>query len=130
MWIRSLIFGVAFLVGLGAAEAANRWVDYSPERFAEAQEAGKTTLVDVTADWCPTCKAQHPILEELATDERLKDVVFVRVDFDTHKNFLRQHRIPRQSTIVIFDGHEEVGRSVAETNRERLRGFVMQAIKQ
>jgi len=128
--LRLFVFTLACVVGLGAASAATGWVDYSAERFADAQEDGKTILVDVSAVWCPTCKAQRPILDELNADERLQDVLFVHVDFDTDKDFLRTHRIPRQSTIVIFDGKTEINRSVAETNRERLRGFVFDAIGQ
>lgn len=130
-WLRSLVLAISLAIGLGSASASAsaRWVDYSPANFARAQETGQTMLVDVTAKWCTTCKAQHPILEELTGDERLKDVMFVRVDFDTHKDFLQEHQIPRQSTILVFDGKAEIDRSVAETNRDRLRQFVFAAVE-
>ena len=112
---------------VGGAAAAAEWVDYTPERFAAAQQSGETILVDVTADWCPTCRAQKPILDELRTEESLQDVLFLHVDFDVHKDFLQAHNVPRQSTILIFDGDAEVDRSVAETDRERLRAFVFEA---
>lgn len=127
--LRAFFVSLVFIFGLSPALAAPAWIDYSPERFADAQGEGKTILVDVTADWCSTCKAQHPILEELSADERLQDVLFIRLDFDVHKDFLKQHRIPRQSTVVIFDGETEVGRSIAETDRERLRSFVFGAVQ-
>lgn len=103
IWFRSLIIAMSFLWA-GVATAAADWQDYSEQRFSQAQEAGKTIIVDVWADWCPTCKAQQPTLRELAGEERLRDVVFIRVDFDKDKDFLREHRIPRQSTILVFDG--------------------------
>lgn len=126
---RPLMIFLVCIVALSPARAAMGWIDYSPERFADAQAAGKTILVDVTADWCPTCKAQQPILDELSTDERLQEVLFIRLDFDVHKDFLQEHRIPRQSTIVIFEGGTEVDRSIAETNRERLSSFVFTAVQ-
>jgi thiol-disulfide isomerase/thioredoxin len=126
--LRSLIATLVFVVGLSSPVASANWVGYSPEAFAQAQAAGKTILVDVNASWCPTCRAQRPILEELRADQRLNDVVFISVNYDVHKTFLRDHRIPRQSTILIFDGKTEVDRSVAETNRERLRKFVFDAV--
>lgn len=113
---------------LTAGDAPEGWVKYSPSEFAAIQKTGKSVVVDVHATWCPTCRAQQPILEELRRDPRLSDATFVRVDFDKDKDFLRAHKIPRQSTIVIFRGKNEIARTVAETNRERLRAVVFSAI--
>ena len=84
------------------ALAAPAWVDYSAEQFASAQAQGKTILVDVHADGCPTCKAQAPTLETMRNDERLAHLTFMRVNLDSDKAFLRAHRVPRQSTILVF----------------------------
>ena len=65
-----------------AAVAAPGWTDYNAKSFAAAQKAGRTIVVDVHADWCPTCRAQQPTLNELRADKRLKDAMFVKVDFD------------------------------------------------
>ena len=85
---------------------------------------GKTIVVDIYADWCPTCRAQAPILEELRAERQSDDVLFVKVNFDDEKAFLREHRVPRQSTVLVFNGTTEVARSIAETNRTRLRSVV------
>lgn len=124
-----LVFAFVFALGLAShARAEAVWESYAPATFAEAQAAGRIILVDVSAEWCPTCKAQEPILDELRTDEGMQDVLFVRVDFDEHKGFLQDHRIPRQSTILVFHGETEVARSIAETDRDRLRSFVFEAV--
>ncbi len=123
-----LVTALATSLGIGTALAAAEWVAYSPKRFATAQAEERKILVDVAADWCPTCRAQEPILDELRADGRLDDVVFIRVDFDVHRDFPREHRIPRQSTIIVFDGDTEVHRSIAETDRDRLRGFAFGAV--
>ena len=107
------------------AMAAPGWVPYTESGFARAQAAGKAIVVDVHADWCPTCKAQAPILDELRGEKRLSGVTFVRVDFDTDKAFLRAHRIPRQSTVLVFRGMRETARSIAETRRPQLRAAVL-----
>lgn len=124
---RALVISLIFVFSLVPASAATDWIEYTPDQFRDAQQSGKTILVDVSADWCPTCKVQSPILDELASDERMQDVLFIRVDFDTHKDFLQNHRIPRQSTILVFDGEREIDRSIAETDRDRLRAFVFNA---
>ncbi len=113
---------------LTAKDAPEGWIEYSPQAFAAAQASGEPVVVDVFAPWCPTCRAQAPILDELRQDDRLADATFIKVNFDDHKAFLRAHRIPRQSTILVFKGETEVARSIAETNRTRLRAVVLNAI--
>ena len=126
---KAILAAIAAMFVAIPALAAPTWTNYSAERFASAQAAGRTIVVDVHADWCPTCKAQAPILETLRNDKRLENVTFMRVDFDTEKDFLRTHRVPRQSTILVFKGKQETGRSIAETDPARLRSFVLQAVR-
>lgn len=116
---------VLFLLTVPAS-AGPAWQDYGDATFAAALDANDSILVDIAADWCPTCKAQAPLLDELRMDARLAGVRFIRVDYDVHKEFLAAYRVPRQSTILLFMNGREVGRSIAETNRERLRQFVLE----
>lgn len=121
----------AFVVGatqLTAQASAANWSTYDEAEFMMAQKKGKTIVVDVYADWCPTCRAQAPILDELRTEKQSADVLFVKVNFDDEKAFLRANRIPRQSTVLVFKGTDEVARSIAETNRTRLRRVVLGAL--
>ena len=121
----------AFVIGasqLTAQANASNWISYDEAEFMMAQKKGKTIVVDVYADWCPTCRAQAPILEELRSEKQTPDVLFVKVNFDDEKGFLRANRIPRQSTVLVFKGMDEVARSIAETNRSRLRGAVLDAL--
>ena len=39
--------------------------------LTDAAIAGRLTLVNVFASWCVPCRQEHPILKELAKDERL-----------------------------------------------------------
>ena len=121
----------AFIIGasqLTAQANAAGWITYDDAEFLMAQKKGKTIVVDVYADWCPTCRAQAPILEELRSEKQTTDVLFVKVNFDDEKAFLRANRVPRQSTVLVFKGMDEVGRSVAETDRTRLRRAVLGAL--
>ena len=40
------------------------WVDFSPDGLAAAVESGRTVFVDVTADWCITCKVNKAAVVE------------------------------------------------------------------
>lgn len=87
---------------------------YDAKAFAAAQEAGQSILVDVTAPWCPTCTRQKPIIQGLEASQP-KLVVF-DVDFDSAKEALKQFRVSAQSTLIMFKGKAEVGRSTGETD--------------
>ena len=121
----------AFVVGAGQLTAqanASNWITYDEAEFMMAQKKGKTIVVDVYADWCPTCRAQAPILEELRNEKQTPDVLFVKVNFDDENDFLRDNRIARQSTVLVFKGMDEVARSIAETSPLRLRSAVLDAL--
>jgi thiol-disulfide isomerase/thioredoxin len=106
-----LLFGfIAF-----AAQAAETQ-DYNAKAFAAAQAAGKPILVEIHASWCPTCKAQLPILGELEKQEKFKNLMVFRVDFDSQKDAVRAFGARVQSTLITFKGTKETGRSVGDTN--------------
>src|ERR1051325_7904544 len=90
---------------------------FNSQAFADAQKAGRPILVWIHASWCPTCKAQTPILSELTSDNKFKDLAYFIVDFDSQKDLVRQLGARMQSTLVVFKGNMEAGRSVADTNR-------------
>jgi len=128
--LRAIRTFLAFLAVIVAAPAiaAPAWQDYTPAVFAKAQATGKTIVVDIHAVWCPTCKAQAPTLDALRREPRLKNAVFFKVDFDKEKAFLEAHRIPRQSTVLVFRGQQETARSIAESRPRQLRDAVMAGI--
>ena len=94
-----------------AAEAGQ---PYDAKAFAAAQGDGRSILVDVTAPWCPTCAKQKPTVQGLETSQP-KLLVF-DVDFDSAKDVLKQFRVTSQSTLIMFKGKAEVGRSTGETD--------------
>ena len=55
---------------------------YGETAFKAATSAGKTVLLDFHADWCPVCRKQGPLLESLAQEDKLKNVVVLKVDYD------------------------------------------------
>src|SRR4051794_18915025 len=60
------ILAAALLVAGGFSTAwAGTAVPFSAAAFKAAQAAGNPILVEIHADWCPTCKAQVPILDKL-----------------------------------------------------------------
>lgn len=126
--LRLLVLALALALP-ASLRAGEPWTPFTQAGFDEAQAAGRTIVVDVHADWCPTCRKQAPILAELLTNEAaLGDVVALKVEFDREKDFLRAHNVPGQSTLLVFKGREEVARSTGETDPGRLRAFLVDAV--
>ena len=88
MFNRRLFIGALALgatLTLSPLASAMTPTTYSPQAFAAAQAAGKPILLHITAPWCPTCKAQKPILSKLEGTAKFKDMVVLDIDFDTSK---------------------------------------------
>lgn len=75
---------------------------FDAKAFSEAQKAGKPILVAIHASWCPTCKAQAPILSELRADPKFKELVYFVIDFDSQKDLVNRFGARMQSTLITF----------------------------
>ena len=114
---------------LGSVPAfAAEWKPFTPAAFSAAQKDGKSILVDISAPWCPTCRAQKPILEELTAAPDFKDLVVLQVDFDTEKPDVRALKAQSQSTLIVFKGEAEAGRSVGDTNQSSIAALLKSAL--
>jgi thioredoxin 1 len=98
---------------------------FDAKAFQASQAAGKSILVDVTAPWCPSCKRQRPIVEKIEKDR--PDLVVYQVDFDTAKDVLKRFRVQSQSTLIVFRGANEMGRSTGDTDAKSIGALVAKA---
>jgi thioredoxin 1 len=97
---------------------------FDTKAFAAAQQAGKPILVAVHASWCPTCKAQKPILSELLARPEFKDLAYFVVDFDSQKDAVKRFGARVQSTLIVFKGETEAGRSAGDTERSSISALL------
>src|SRR5271155_3530267 len=115
---------VTVLAAPFASAWANSAVPFSAEAFKAAQASGSPILVEIHADWCPTCKAQNPILDKLTANTKFKDLKVFRVDFDAMKPVVKQFGAQMQSTLIIFKGAAEQGRSVGDTKEASIEALL------
>ncbi len=97
---------------------------FTQQAFDDAQKAGKPILVEITASWCPTCKAQKQVLGQLLPMAEHADLVVFEVDFDSQKDIVRAFGAQMQSTLITYKGTKEVGRLVGDTQTEAIKNLL------
>jgi thioredoxin 1 len=103
--------------------------NYDAAAFKSAQSSNRSILVDITATWCPTCKAQHKVLDALAKRPEFAEIVVFAVDFDSQKDIVKKFKARQQSTLIAFKGIQEMRRLVGETGTEAIEGLLESTLK-
>lgn len=122
-WFTPAVATIALVTGAAAGEIKR----YDQTAFDTLAAQGKPIVVAVHADWCPVCKVQEPIQADLMASPAFKDYTLFNVDFDTEKTVLRGFRVTRQSTMIVFRGSTEVGRSIGDTKKESIEALLLKA---
>jgi thioredoxin 1 len=128
---RYTLAALALSAGLLSVAAAGAFASKAPfdaKAFAAAQASGKPVLIEVSAPWCPVCKAQKPILSSLSAKPEFAGMAMFEVDFDSQKEALKLLNVQKQSTLVVFKGKTETGRSTGDTNPAAIEALLKKAI--
>ena len=121
---------VALLVAAVASPLAAQPVrPFSLAALKSAQAAGQPILVDAFAPWCPTCRAQAPTIDALATDPAYAKLVILRLDYDNQVPEKKALGIVKQSTLIAYRGKTEAGRTLGITAPDQIRAFAATALK-
>lgn len=126
---RCVTAAILALSALAGTASAGEIKPFSQAEFDRLTQAGQPVVVDVSATWCPTCKAQKPILEKLMKQPAYKDVTLLTVDFDSEKSTVRALKVSMQSTLVGFKGAQEVARSVGDTTESGIEGLIQKTTR-
>ncbi|QOZ48659.1 thioredoxin [Bradyrhizobium sp. CCBAU 53340] len=119
------LFAVA--MGFGSAAFAATEVPFTQQAFDATQHEGKPILVHIIAPWCPYCAKQRPILNNLENDPAFKELVVYTIDFDTQKDSVRAMGAQKQSTLIVFHGAVEKGRSTGDTDANSIKTLLQKA---
>jgi thioredoxin 1 len=119
---------LSFTLVLFAALALSAEVPFDQAQFDGARTSGKPVAVVFHADWCPTCRAQAPVLKSLTQTPELKTLTLYVANFDTEKALKKSLGVTQQSTIVVFKGGKEVARSTGDTQQQSLAALLRHAV--
>lgn len=108
------VVALALFLSAGTALAQQK-EPFTEARFAALQEQGALVLLDVFADWCPTCALQQKVLADYVEKHPRVPLHILTIDFDEQKQYVQRFRAPRQSTLILYRGTERLWFGVAET---------------
>ena len=101
---------------------------YRPDTLDRLLADGRPVVVDFHADWCPTCRAQAPIIKDLSSKPEFKDLTVLIANYDTELPLRKSLNVSQQSTLVVFRHGKEVASSTGQTSPEKLAALLRQAL--
>jgi thiol-disulfide isomerase/thioredoxin len=120
--------GAFFLTAAVAVTVQAAEFPFSQHAFDQAIKEQKPVIVDFAASWCPTCRAQKPIVQSLMGEPKMKNVTLFVADYDKEQALKRSLKVVQQSTFVVFKNGKEVARSTGQTQREELEALFSKAL--
>lgn len=126
--IPTTIVGMGLLVSAVGPVMAATPLPFTQAAFEASQQAGKPILVHVEASWCTTCAQQRPLLAKLEAEPQYDGLVVYNVDFDHQKDVVRAFKVQMQSTLIVFHGKTEEGRSTGDTDPASIRALVQKSL--
>lgn len=121
----------AGLAGAGLTQTAHAddyGVAFTWEAFDAAKADGGPVLVDVSATWCSTCKAQARVVDALVGEPDYADYRVFVVDYDSQKDVMRAFGASQRSTLIAFKGQTEVGRIVGDTRADSIEALLAKGV--
>jgi thioredoxin 1 len=112
-----LLLAVSFA---GTAAHAADFLPYTDAKFAELSKADKPVLLEVFADWCPTCRVQQPMLKQVVSAAPYDQYTVLVIDFDSQADVRAHYKVERQSTLIVFTGTQERGRATGYIDQKSI----------
>ena len=112
------------IVGSRLPAADHAWEPFDQTSFDQAKAAGKTVVLHCHAPWCPICKAQQAILAHLLVQPEFGGVLGFVIDYDSASQVRGALHITRPSTLVVYKGMVEVGRSTGATDEAAVSALI------
>ena len=99
-------------------------VEVNKENFKDILDKNDVTLVFFEAPWCGACKILHPIINELADENREKQITIAVVNTDHDSELSRQFEIRSLPTLIIFKNNEIFQKGPGMISKPRLQEMI------
>jgi thioredoxin 1 len=105
---------------LSSTAYAGGVMKFTEAGFNQLKQENAAVLIDVHATWCPTCRKQSKVIKAYFKQHPDSDLTVLKVNFDDQKSWVKHFKAFRQSTLIMYKGEKEIGRSIAQTNEKKL----------
>ena len=99
-------------------------IEATIENFQEVVIKSKYTLVFFEASWCGACKILHPIINELADENREQPITLAIVDVDSERALSQKFSIRSLPTLVIFKDGKVISQGPGMVSKPRLQEVI------
>lgn len=114
--------------GAKTAGKAGSVINVTDQNFdREVLKSDKPVLVDFWATWCPPCRMQGPIVEEVAGELGAK-VKVVKLDTDANPNTAAKYDIRSIPALFVFKNGKVVEQVVGLRPKDQLLGLLKKHI--
>lgn len=86
-------------------------------------KASQTAIIEFGADWCPPCKIQRPVLEQIEKDQKLGTEVFT-IDVDDNPELAEELNIMSIPTIFVIKNGQLNKRIVGYLPYDQLVSYI------
>ena len=119
--MKKIFIFIFFFFAFGA-NAIEKKTTFDKELFNKAQSEGKIVVVSSWMKYCTSCANQMKVLHKAKKDGELSDIKFDNIEyfsFDvTNREIANLFDVQYQTTLLIFNGNQEVYRSIGETTED------------
>mgnify|MGYP003956316649 CR=1 FL=1 len=102
--------------------AIEKKTTFTLEAFNEAQETGKTIVINSWNKYCGTCSRQTKILNEAQKD--FPDVIFFSYEQNKHKDIAELLNVEYWATIIIYKNSKEIAKVIGITNKNDIYSLI------
>ncbi len=95
---------------------------FTIEKFNQAQEDGKTVVINSWNKSCLTCAKQVKILDQ--AKDKFKNVVFLSFEQNKDKNIAKLLNIDYWTTIAVYKNKKEIAREMGLTNKDEIYNLI------
>lgn len=106
---------------------SKRVIDLTDETFQEIIKTG-TTLVDFWAPWCSPCRAQNPVISNIA-DEVGEAAKICKINVDEHKKAAIRMKIKNIPNIIIFKDGQAVKQIIGAKPKHLIKSALLSVIE-